>query len=114
MKVGRGRWSECEEGYLLDKLALIENGEVSIDDVAKKLNRSYKSVINKYYRLGGSGLPKDEYALYKGEEIIALGTVVEIAKQLNTKEGTVRYYGTKRYRKRTSDKARRLIKIQEG
>lgn len=35
-----------------------------------------------------------EYALYKGDEFIALGTIREIAKQLNIKENTVRRYGS--------------------
>lgn len=35
-----------------------------------------------------------EYALYKGEELLALGTIREIARQLNIKENTVRRYGS--------------------
>lgn len=41
-----------------------------------------------------------EYALYKGEEIIATGTIKEIAKELNIKEKSVHFYGTKSYQKR--------------
>ena len=54
-----------------------------------------------------------EYALYKGEEILAIGTVKEIAEELGIKESSVYYYNTQTYRKRTSEKARRLVKIEE-
>lgn len=38
-----------------------------------------------------------EYALYKGENLIIIGTVSEIARAHNVKEDTIRYYGTKAY-----------------
>lgn len=33
-----------------------------------------------------------EYALYKGDDLLAMGTVEEIAKQTGTKVGTIKYY----------------------
>ena len=41
-----------------------------------------------------------EYALYKGEEILAIGTIEEIAKKMNIKKETVKYYQTPVYKKR--------------
>ena len=38
-----------------------------------------------------------EYALYKGEELIAMGTKREIAEQLGVSPSTVGYYGTPVY-----------------
>lgn len=35
-----------------------------------------------------------EYALYKGEELIAMGTKREIAEKLGVSPSTVGYYGT--------------------
>lgn len=35
-----------------------------------------------------------EYALYKGENILAIGTIKELAKKFNVKEKTMRFYGT--------------------
>ncbi len=35
-----------------------------------------------------------EYALYKGEELIAMGTKREIAEQLGVSASTIGYYGT--------------------
>lgn len=52
-----------------------------------------------------------EYALYKGEELIAMGTKKEIAEQLGVSPSTVGYYGTPVYAHRTSDNGRRLIEL---
>lgn len=52
-----------------------------------------------------------EYALYKGEEIIAMGTKKEIAEQLGVSASTVGYYGTPVYARRTSENGRRLVEL---
>lgn len=52
-----------------------------------------------------------EYALYKGEELLAMGTKREIAKQLGVSASTVGYYGTPVYARRTSENGRRLVEI---
>ena len=53
-----------------------------------------------------------EYALYKGEEIIAMGTKREIAKQLGISVRSVTCYGTPSYAKRTNEKyGRRLVEL---
>lgn len=41
-----------------------------------------------------------EYALYKGEECLAIGTIREIAKKMNVKERTIYFYTTPTYKKR--------------
>lgn len=41
-----------------------------------------------------------EYALYKGEDLLHIGTIREIAKQENVLEGTIRHYRTPVYKKR--------------
>lgn len=41
-----------------------------------------------------------EYALYKGEEILSIGTICEIAKELNIMPQTVRYYKTNAYKRK--------------
>lgn len=41
-----------------------------------------------------------EYALYKGEECLAIGTIKKIAKQLKVKERTIYFYTTPTYKKR--------------
>lgn len=57
-------------------------------------------------------MQEKEYALYKGEEIIAMGTKSEIAKQLGISVHSVTCYGTPSYAKRTSEEhGRRLVEL---
>lgn len=44
-----------------------------------------------------------EFALYKGEELIAMGTKKEIAEQLGVSASTIGYYGTPVYARRVSE-----------
>lgn len=41
-----------------------------------------------------------EFALYKGEEVLAIGTLEEISLKLNISIRTVQFYGRKCYKKR--------------
>lgn len=41
----------------------------------------------------------NEYALYRGEQLVATGTVHEIADKLGVKVQTVRKYGTPSYKR---------------
>ena len=52
-----------------------------------------------------------EYAMYKGDECIAIGTIDEIAKRLNVKVKTIKFYLTPTYKKRVkkSKNRRELI-----
>lgn len=52
-----------------------------------------------------------EYALYKGDELLAMGTKREIAEQLGISVNSVSYYGTPVYARRTSENGRRLVKL---
>lgn len=53
-----------------------------------------------------------EYALYKGDELLAMGTKREIAEQLRISVRSVTCYGTPSYAQRTSEKnGRRLVKL---
>lgn len=53
-----------------------------------------------------------ECALYKGEELLAMGTKREIAEQLGVSASTIGYYGTPVYARRTSEsKGRRLVEL---
>lgn len=47
-------------------------------------------------------MAEKEFALYKGEEIIAEGTIQEIADQLQVKVETVKFYNTPAYKKRVA------------
>ena len=53
-----------------------------------------------------------EFALYKGDKLLAVGTKKEIAKQLGISVHAVHSYGTPSYHKRTSEEnGRRLYEI---
>lgn len=43
-----------------------------------------------------------EYALYKGDTCLAIGTIKEIAEQMKLKEKTIKFYGTPSHIKRMS------------
>lgn len=52
------------------------------------------------------------YALYKGDDLITMGKIQKIAKELGIKESTVHHYMTPTYKKRTSEKyGRRLVRL---
>lgn len=53
-----------------------------------------------------------EYALYKGDELLGIGTKKELAKMLGVKNSTINFYRSPAYKKRTNDtKSRRLVEI---
>ena len=55
------------------------------------------------------------YAMYKGEECLGIGTLKELAKELNVKEDTIRFYTTPTYKRRVKkSKNRRELVLIEG
>lgn len=61
---------------------------------------------------------RKEYALYKGEEILSIGTIKEIAMDLNVLPETIMFYGTGTYKRRLAKRksiknARVLIHLDE-
>ena len=58
-----------------------------------------------------------QYAMYKGEECLAIGTRQEICQEMNIKEQTFRYYRSTAYRerleKRKERNARRIIRLED-
>lgn len=56
----------------------------------------------------------NEYALYKGDTLLAIGTMKEIAETLKIKVRSVMYYKTPSYKKRNKGKNHReLIKLED-
>ena len=52
------------------------------------------------------------YALYRGEKFLGIGTKKELAELLNVKLETVSFYATPSYKKRINEaKSRRLVRI---
>ncbi|EAD0058751.1 hypothetical protein Y141_06280 [Listeria monocytogenes] len=52
-----------------------------------------------------------EYALYKADELLIIGTVEELAEFKKVKRETILFYATPSYRKRTTDKGLRVIRV---
>lgn len=50
---------------------------------------------------------KNVYSLYKGEDILAIGTMSEIAKEHGVARETVKHWASKAYRKRLASRPRR-------
>jgi DNA-binding CsgD family transcriptional regulator len=54
-----------------------------------------------------------QYAVYKGEECLAIGNIYQLANKLNIKEATIRFYLTPTYKKRVkkSKNRRELVEV---
>lgn len=54
-----------------------------------------------------------EYALYKGDELLQIGTADELAAFKQVKRKTILFYATPTYQNRTSEKSLRTIRLEE-
>lgn len=56
-----------------------------------------------------------EYALYKGDDLLVMGTIAEIAQFTGAKQNTIRFYGTPTYKKicKGGRHRRELIRLEE-
>lgn len=55
-----------------------------------------------------------KYELYKGYELLAIGTVNEIAREIGVKPATVRFYGSPVYQRRVKgENTRMLMEVDE-
>ena len=53
-----------------------------------------------------------EYALYKGDNCLAIGTIKEIAEIMNVKYKTIAFYTTSTYKKRCNGSEKRLTMVE--
>ncbi|HFL0060675.1 TPA: hypothetical protein ACGX1Y_002408 [Listeria monocytogenes] len=54
-----------------------------------------------------------EYALYKGDELLKIGTLTELAEFKDVKSETILLYMSASYRKRTKEQSWYVIKIED-
>lgn len=54
----------------------------------------------------------NKYALYKGEECLAIGTIREIAEKMKVKVRTITFYKTPTYKKRCKNSNKRLTMVE--
>ncbi len=54
------------------------------------------------------------YAMYKGEECLAIGTLIQLARDLNIKLKTLYFYRTPTYKKRSKKgkNRRELVRVE--
>ena len=56
-------------------------------------------------------MKKNEYALYKGDELLDMGTLEYLSKKFNEKKKSLLFYQSPAYKRRTSDqRGRRVVK----
>ena len=54
-----------------------------------------------------------EYALYKGDEFLQIGTIKELAEYLNVKPKTIQFYASPTYQKRNKGNNYIVIKVED-
>ena len=58
----------------------------------------------------------NEYGLYKGDELLIIGAIAEIASQFKVKPATIRFYGSPAFLKRAGKKEygrRALVRLDD-
>ena len=53
-----------------------------------------------------------EYAIYKGEECLAIGNVYQLAQKLNVKIKTIQFYKSPAYKKRCKKSKNKRVLIE--
>src|SRR5699024_6462887 len=84
-----------------------QNTNKSNDELKDMLGRIKISILMRFNILGLSRVEARESfddVVYKGEEILMIGTVKEIAAALGNTESTVKYYTTTSHHKRISER----------
>lgn len=108
--------------YKGDELLIIG----TIEEIAKHQNisvstaRFYRYPCYKKRRINSSDSKilielenkEKEYAFYKGDELLCIGTIAEIAEHQNANPETIKYYGYPSYKKRIVDPTRSKILIE--
>lgn len=105
-------WSNGDDQKLME---LYKRNDVSVTDIANDLGRTRKAVMARKRLLFLDRKPKvlNEYALYKGEELLCMGNAKEIAEQMNVKLSTIYTYLSDKYRSKYGDSKNRrnVVKI---
>jgi|SRR5690625_120650 len=91
----RGTWSKEELDYLKSNY-----GKLTIQEIAKRLNRSYSSVKGASVRNGIGKGKQREFAVYFDDEYQFSGTAKECADQLGVRAASFMHYTTPSYKNR--------------
>ncbi len=90
----RKHWTNDEDKFLQDNYSDYSNQEL-----ARKLGRSYLAIRMRTQVLGLSK-EKVQYAVYKGDVLLVMGTVKECAEALNVTEKYIRWLTSPAAKKR--------------
>ncbi|MEK3909654.1 hypothetical protein [Oceanobacillus sp. FSL W7-1309] len=111
-------WTNKEVNFLKES-----HQKLSIIEIANKLGRTYKAVQLKKYKLGlidqdRSPRKSVDYAVYKGEELLVIGSAVECAEELNVTPDYIMWMTTPSGQKRIAnrknpDRARMAIRLDD-
>jgi len=112
------RWAVSEIAELKNLYPKMPSSEI-----AKKLNRSNSSVTSKaaslglkkdYDHLRRQKMENEIYAMYRGDELLVVGTLQEIADHQNMTVGNVRFMAYPSYHKKSAGRNRKLVfKLEE-
>lgn len=111
-KIVRRPWTNEEDEFLMENYKTMNDSMLS-----KKLERSREAIRKRRSTLGF--LRRDvrggQYALYKGDTLLHIGTVNEIAEIEGVKPETIRFYKNPTYKRRRakSKNYRELVLIDE-
>ena len=89
-------WTMKEIKYLKENYK-----HMRISDLADKLGRTYGSIHSQRQKMGlTKEYDKREYALYKNDDLLHIGSMEELAKFRGVRKETIQYYATPAYRRR--------------
>ena len=102
---GKLKWT-ADKVNQLKELA----GKIEVAEIARELGVTEKAIRLRAYKLKISLKVRTnhEYCLYKGDEVIFVGTIPEIARHWGVSEETIRHYATPKYKKRIEGKNNRV------
>lgn len=111
-------WTIKEVNFLKENLQ-----KLSIAEISKELGRSYNAVQLKKYKLGlisqiRSPRQHVDYAVYKGEELLVIGSAKECAEELNVTPDYIMWMTTPSGQKRIANRkdsasARTAIRLDD-
>jgi len=89
-------WKQWEVEYMR-----LNYGILPIEDIANKLGKTENAVIGKIHRSGiKMNNRRKEFAIYRGDNLLVIGTEKECADLLGIDIQTLRFYRTPSYEKR--------------
>ena len=106
-------WSEKEIQFIKENYLFM-----TYKELAENVGKTKKQVANELNKLRrkGEDLPihrkRAVYTYYEKGEFVTSGTLEEISEFTGIKANNLKFYATPSYQNRTSEKSRRLVRIE--